>query len=376
MDSSLCDLNSKGNLQTASDAYNPDKEFDKVIHFTPYIKDMELQKGFDEWSVEIYGYELNKRKPYTLISSFFKILKKMKQEKVTIVRGRLPYPGSLYGSLAAKILRIPSVVSLGGDNRIAQDLTGVYHYKWRFLTNAIEVLTLKLCDAIIVPNRFTAKYVETLIGERSVRQKVSVIPWQCEEIKGEYPGDQAVIDQLNLPSDVVIVPIIGFINEYKFSDVLYKALLDWKPSNSDKTVFLFLGDGALRSEGEKLFSDRVDIKFMGWQPREVIHAILRRAGLVLVPMSGFVLLEAASIGKPVITSRVEWHSELVEDTKTGLLVDPTSPQEWRDAIERMLGDPDLAERMADALGTEFLRGYTPDRAKRLELELYNSLIET
>jgi glycosyltransferase involved in cell wall biosynthesis len=115
---------------------------------------------------------------------------------------------------------------------------------------------------------------------------------------------------------------------------------------------------------------------MGWQPRAVIHGILRRAGLVLVPMSGFVLLEAASIGKPVITSRVEWHSELVEDTKTGLLVDPTSPQEWRDAIDRMLGDPDLAERMAAALRAEFLRGCTPDRAKRLELDLYNSLVET
>ena len=376
MDSSLCDLNTKGNLQSTPNAYNPDRKFNKVIHFTPYIKDMELQKVFDEWSVEIYGYELNKRRPYTLITAFFKIFKKMKEEKVTIVRGRLPYLGSLYGSLAAKILRIPSVVSLGGDNRIAQDLTGVYHYKWRFLTNAIEVLVLKLCDAIIVPNRFTGKYVERLIGERSVRKKVSVIPWQCEEIKGEDPGDQDVTDKFNLPSDVVIVPIIGFVNEYKFSDVLYKALLDWKPSTSDKIVFLFLGDGELRPEGEKIFSDRSDIQFMGWQPRAVIHAILRRAGLVLVPMSGFVLLEAASIGKPVITSRVEWHSELVEDTKTGLLVDPTSPQEWRVAIDKMLGDPDLAERMADALRAEFLREYTPDRAKRLELDLYNSLVET
>ena len=104
--------------------------------------------------------------------------------------------------------------------------------------------------------------------------------------------------------------------------------------------------------------------------------MLRIAGLVLVPMSGFVLLEAASIGKPVITSRLEWHSELVEDMKTGFLVDPTSPQEWREAINKMLGDFGLAERMADALRAEFLRGYAPNIAKRLELELYNSLIET
>lgn len=375
VDSSLRDLKKKGNLCNAPDIYNPDKFFQKVIHFTPYEKDMELQPYFNEWHIELYGYGLRKKRPHTLFTCFIKIYNKMKREKVSLVRGGLPYLGSLYGCLAAKALGIPSVVSLGGDNRLAQDLTGVYHYKWRFLTNGLEHMVLSICDSIIVPNRFTAKYVEGIIGRNAASKKTHVIPWQCQEISDDDSGDEGILSEFGLAREDVVVPIVGFINEYKFSDILFETFNNWKPAAGGKVKFLFVGDGPLKDKGEKLFAKRTDIDFLGWQPREVIHALLRSARFVLIPMSGHVLLEAASLGKLVITSHLEWHSELVENGETGILVDPNQSEQWRQAIDRALALSIDAGKMPAKLKKKFIAHYSPRKAKEMVCDLYRSLIE-
>ena len=80
-------------------------------------------------------------------------------------------------------------------------------------------------------------------------------------------------------------------------------------------------------------------------------------------MSGFVLLEAASMGKPVVTSRVEWHSELVEDMVNGRLVDPEDQMQWRGAIEQLLSAPEKASEFGGALKRSFDADYSPDRSK-------------
>ena len=375
VDSSLWDLEKKGNLSNAPDIYNPDKFFKKVIHFSPYEKDIKLQEKFNEWHIELYGYGLRKDRPHTLFTCFIKIYNKMKREEVSLVRGGLPYLGSLYGCLAAKALGIPSVVSLGGDNRLAQDLTGAYHYKWRFLTNGLEHMVLLICDSIVVPNRFTAKYVEGIIGSNAASKKTHIIPWQCQEISDDDSNDEKILSKFGFGKEDVVVPIVGFINEYKFSDILFETFKNWKPAANEKVNFLFVGDGPLKDEGEKLFSRRADIGFLGWQPREVIHALLRSARFVLIPMSGHVLLEAASLGKLVITSHLEWHSELVEDGETGILVDPNQSEQWRQAIDRALALSTDSEKMSAKLKGKFNAHYSPRKAKEMVCDLYRSLIE-
>ena len=87
------------------------------------------------------------------------------------------------------------------------------------------------------------------------------------------------------------------------------------------------------------------------------------------------LLEAMSLGVPVIASAAGGNSELVYPGETGLLVPPLDPGAWTRALERMLGDDAFRVRAARA-GRDLVRGeFTiPRTAERTEV-VYREAIE-
>lgn len=373
MDSRLEDLQRKGILSGASEVYNPGRAYAKVVHFSPYDSDAVLAEELRGAGIELVCYNPRPSHPLRAMRDVARILRIIRRERINIIRGRLPYVGSLIGCIAGCMLGIPCVVSLGGDNRIPQVLSGRYYFRSKFLSYRMETLVLRLCSRIIVPNRFTASYVAGIIGPR-VAQKCVVIPWIIEEVPDSGAEDAGLRERLSLPLQALVVPIIGFLNRYKFTDRLFAALAALDVARTRPLVFVFCGDGPLRAEGERRFAARTDVRFIGWQERGVVQALLRAAAFVLVPMSGFVLLEAASAGKPVVTSRVEWHSELVVDGESGLLVDPTDPRQWARAIETLAAAPERAQEMGRALREHYLSEYRPERARGLEIALYRELV--
>jgi phosphatidylinositol alpha-1,6-mannosyltransferase len=68
------------------------------------------------------------------------------------------------------------------------------------------------------------------------------------------------------------------------------------------------------------------------------------------PIEGFglVYLEANLCGTPAIGGRTGGTADAILDGETGLLVDPEKPEEIAAALLRLLLDPDLARRMAEA----------------------------
>ena len=89
----------------------------------------------------------------------------------------------------------------------------------------------------------------------------------------------------------------------------------------------------------------VDNRFI---PNKEVAAYFRRASFVVLPyisatQSGVVAL-AYAFGKPVVATRVGAIPEVVEDGKTGLLVEPRDERALADAIVRMLSSE---ERLAE-----------------------------
>jgi glycosyltransferase involved in cell wall biosynthesis len=92
--------------------------------------------------------------------------------------------------------------------------------------------------------------------------------------------------------------------------------------------------------------------FMNW-PRYAVMEAWRRSILALLPSVGpescpTVVMEAMSIGRPVIASRIGGIIDLVADGETGFLVRPGDSLALQQAIERLLADPDLRGRMGQA----------------------------
>jgi glycosyltransferase involved in cell wall biosynthesis len=117
------------------------------------------------------------------------------------------------------------------------------------------------------------------------------------------------------------------------------------------------GDGPLRRELEVMAAGSgAQVKFHGSLPHEAVLELYRRASVFCLPCvvastgdrDGLPtsVLEAMALGVPVVTTDVNGLRELVVDGQTGLVVPERDPVALADALDRLLGDALLADRLA------------------------------
>jgi len=89
----------------------------------------------------------------------------------------------------------------------------------------------------------------------------------------------------------------------------------------------------------------------------------------------FVLVEAASLGKPIVATAVDGVPEILEEGQTGLLVPPGDSEALANAVIRLLRDKDeagrLAEKARSLVPPRFPLRRMVERTQNLYLELLN-----
>ena len=82
---------------------------------------------------------------------------------------------------------------------------------------------------------------------------------------------------------------------------------------------------------------------------------MRRAAVVAIPLlpaerstGQVVLFEAMAMGKPVVATRATGTVDYVRDGENGLLVEPGDASGLADAVNRVLQDSALAQRLSEA----------------------------
>lgn len=83
-----------------------------------------------------------------------------------------------------------------------------------------------------------------------------------------------------------------------------------------------------------------------------------------------VLIEAMATGLPVVSTRVSGIPELVRDQETGLLVEPDNPKELADAMEKLLKDPEVSNRLGRAGRELVLADFDIHGSARRLMELF------
>ena len=63
---------------------------------------------------------------------------------------------------------------------------------------------------------------------------------------------------------------------------------------------------------------------------------------------GRIIIEAWASERPIIASDIGASVELIEHEKTGLIVEQNNPSQLAEALEKLITDPDLARRLAQA----------------------------
>jgi glycosyltransferase involved in cell wall biosynthesis len=88
---------------------------------------------------------------------------------------------------------------------------------------------------------------------------------------------------------------------------------------------------------------------------------------------GSILLDAMEQGLPVVASRVGGVPDIVHDRKNGLLIDPASPAQLRDALLTLRADPGL-RRTFGQWGQVFAKDFTAEVMCHKYVALYESVV--
>jgi colanic acid/amylovoran biosynthesis glycosyltransferase len=146
--------------------------------------------------------------------------------------------------------------------------------------------------------------------------------------------------------------------------VLFEALAFEALAKLEGVTLNIAGDGPDRAVLEKrALSLNIGsrVKFLGYQSQQQVRKLLERADLFV--MSSFaegvpvVLMEAMAAGVPVVATRIAGIPELVRDEQNGLLVAPGDVNEMTNAIDRLLGDAELRNRVVIAARGEIEREF-------------------
>jgi glycosyltransferase involved in cell wall biosynthesis len=127
---------------------------------------------------------------------------------------------------------------------------------------------------------------------------------------------------------------------------------------------------------ERITGSTPTVRFLGYQ--DDLGDLYRRCDVVCVPSyfpEGLptALLEAASIGRPIVTCDNVGGRDFVRDGIDGLVVPPRSPGRLASALEDMLTLPDEAERMRRSAHARFLENYTKQAMLDLTVQSIESL---
>lgn len=141
------------------------------------------------------------------------------------------------------------------------------------------------------------------------------------------------------------------------------------------------GDGPLLGElKSKAAAAGLAASFRGALPHEEVRALYERAAVFCLPCvvastgdrDGLPtsVLEAMALGVPVVTTGVNGLNETVIDGVTGLIVPEHDPASLADALARLLADPELASRLAEAGRHHVEQGFTLERSVSILRSLF------
>lgn len=105
---------------------------------------------------------------------------------------------------------------------------------------------------------------------------------------------------------------------------------------------------------------------------ELLEVVLHPSRWDALPQA---VLEAMALGKPVIASDASGNAELITSGVDGVLVPPTDPLKWAEALDRVLNDPELGRRLAAAAVRRARDDFAFDLMLDRTLSVYRAVLD-
>jgi glycosyltransferase involved in cell wall biosynthesis len=243
---------------------------------------------------------------------------------------------------------------------------------------ALERKAAKWTDFLIVMNRedLRAAKAKSLISRHRLRYMPGIgVDRSRYSVSSVSPGD---VNKLYLelgiePDCPVLLMLAEFVERKRHAD----AIQAFSKLVHSRVHFVFAGAGPLLERMKSLAAQlgvANRVHFLG--ARYDVPVLLKAARALVLPSSQEGLprsvLEALSMGTPVIGSRIRGTTELLEQ-RAGLLVNVGDIEGLRNAMQVVLDDPEAASAMG-RIGQQQSEAYDLSRILHLHEDLYEEAL--
>ncbi len=213
-------------------------------------------------------------------------------------------------------------------------------------------------------NRVLTKKTDKLVANSTpvVRfDEDSVLSAERMEVVGTFVGSDLAAESLSVPRPDFLPPDDGyilFVGALGAHKGVYELLDAYSRLREGKPPLVFLGTP--QPDSPSSWPDDVIVQ------HNVDHAQVmsawRHCGIGVIPSKwaepfGLVAVEASSMGKPIVASRIGGLADLVLDGVTGFAVAPGNVSELTTALQRLVDDPEL-RRILGEQGVTFAQRFS------------------
>ncbi len=284
------------------------------------------------------------KKPGVDWRMFWRIARLARDEKVHVIHTHNS-AAHFYGALAAKLSGAKVLHTEHGKN-IGEEARS---FRLNRIATRFTNFTVAVSEKVAS---------EALRDEGVPHQSLAVVP------------NGICVDQFNRPrkTNGRRVGTVGRLVREKNYPLLLRAVAAIRDAE-----LVFVGDGPLRADLERDAGPRV--QFLG-QRRDVSELLASFDVFVLSSSTegmSIALLEAMAAGCPIVVTAVGGNVELIQHMQTGLVVPPNDEAALRLAIERLLNDHALAQRLGEAAHEAVRQRHSVEAMTRRYEELWRRL---
>ncbi|MGK9051407.1 glycosyltransferase family 4 protein [Neorhizobium petrolearium] len=276
---------------------------------------------------------------FLYLSGFcFSMLMARIRKEVDVVHINLASYGSTYRKLViaicARMLGIPYILHLHGAEYMA-----FWSDEDTFLNRRIRSM-FRQASGIIVLGKVWREFILRKVPEAEKRLVIVPNATEVPSLPREGGGDR------------VHILFLGRVEKRKGVPELCEALASMADLPGWRATIA--GDGEVEKLRLRLtelgLSDRVAVP--GWQGPEDVARLLSKADVLTLPSFAenlpISVIEGMAAGLAIVATPVGAVEDIISDGKTGLLVPPGDVGALKRALERLIMEPDLRDRLGDA----------------------------
>ena len=295
--------------------------------------------------IEVLPELLRRLSPFYDVMAFVALWRLFRRERPEIVHTHTSKAG-LLGRWAAWLAGVPLIVH-----------TPHGHVFWGYFGPAktrlfvlLERLSALLTDRLVMLTK--QEGIDHIRFGIAAAEKFTTIHSGIDlgRFSARGPDGIETRKELGIPEEAFVVGSVGRLTAIKGHCVLIEAARKVIARHKN-TVFVFLGAGELLEELRRQASEggiANHVRFTGWQSD--VGRIMSTYDLCAFPSlnegMGRAIVEAMSMGIPIIASRIGGITDLMDDGVSGFLVPPADPEALADRIVYLMQHPERGRRMA------------------------------